>query len=212
MLYTKLFRVREEIARTARAQISSMKGGQVGAMLNPRRVLGAIRDLWKSKWALELEPPEYDRGSLAKLYRETKVALAPAATAEMAIRQQWLSDMETSFGPEATRTDICATLDAAWQAVHNAGIGSNNTSTKLVDALDRFRRVQFDDSRLAVRTLAMQGDVLAALPYFGRGRRNAIEAGAALASAANDFLNAVDETSRDTSKFTGPSSPQSRAV
>ena len=76
-LYAKLFRRRDEIVRLARAELSSMKGGQIGAMLNPGRILGAIRDIRKSKWHLELEPPEHDGSTPAKLYRDIKVELAP---------------------------------------------------------------------------------------------------------------------------------------
>ena len=190
-LYAKLLTLREEIARMARARISSMKGGVVGSMLNPRRTHGAFRNIRKSKWRLRLEPPANDRSKLAKLYRETKVELESAAVAEMSIRQQWLNDMESAFGPEATRTNIAASLEGVRQAALSAGIGSNKTSNRLSDALDSFARVQFDDSILAVRTLAMQNDVLAALPHFGRGRRNAIEAGVALSSTAKNFLDAV---------------------
>ncbi len=192
-VYDKLTRGRDKIADAARAQISSMKGGQVGAMLNPGRVIGAIRAIRQSKWRLSLEPPEGDRGDIAKFYRETQTALGPASTAEMAVRQQWLREMEAAFGTEAVRSTIAATLDGARQAALEAGIGSNNTSKALLEALERFRGANFDDTLLAARTIAQQEDGLAALPHFGRGRRNAVEAGAALATAAKAFLDAVDQ-------------------
>ena len=192
-LYSKLVHRRKEISSIARARISSMKGGVVGSMLNPGRIHGAIRDIRKSKWRLGLEPPAHDRTNLAKLYRETKAGLAPAATAEITIRQQWLNDMEIAFGADATRANIAATLHEARQVAHNAGIGSSNTSSRLLDALERFTRVQFDDSILATRSLTIQDDVLAALPQFGRGRRNAVEASTALSSAAKVFLDTVEK-------------------
>ena len=192
-VYDKLVRGRDKIAGAARAQISSMKGGQVGAMLNPRRIVGAIRDIRQSKWRLLLEPHEDDRSDVSKLYREMQAALAPAAMAEMAIRQKWLTEMESVFGPDATRATIATTLDEAHHAALAAGIGSNNTSKALFDALERFRGANFDDSLLAARILAKQDDGLAALPHFGRGRRNAVEASTILASAAKAFLDAVDQ-------------------
>lgn len=193
MVYDKLVHRRDKIASAARAQISSMKGGQVGAMLNPGRVVGAIRGIRQAKWRLGLEPPEDDRSDVAKLYREIQAALAPAAAAEMAVRQQWLSQMEAAFGPDAVRSTIATTLDGARQAALEAGIGSNNTSKALLEAIERFRGANFDDSILAARTLVKQDDGLAALPHFGRGRRNAVEAGTALAIAAEAFLDAVDQ-------------------
>ena len=192
-VYDKLVRGRDKIAGAARAQISSMKGGQVGAMLNPRRIVGAIRGIRQSKWRLGLEPPEDDRSDVAKLYREMQAALAPAATAEMAVRQKWLTEMEAAFGPDAARATIATTLDEAPQAALEAGIGSNNTSKALLEALERFRGANFDDSLLAARILAKQDDGLAALPHFGRGRRNAVEASTTLATAAKAFLDVVDQ-------------------
>ena len=192
-LSDKLARSREKIVNTARAQISSMKGGQVGAMLNPGRVVSAIRGIRQSKWRPSLKPPEDDRSDVAKLYREIQAALAPAATAEMAVRQQWLSQMESAFGLDAVRSTIATTLDGARQAALEAGIGSNNTSKALLEAMERFRGANFDDSMSAARILAKQEDGLAALPHFGRGRRNAVEAGIELEIAAKAFLDAVDQ-------------------
>jgi energy-coupling factor transporter ATP-binding protein EcfA2 len=192
-VYEKLFRGREKIAATARAQISSMKGGQVGAMLNPARIIGAIRNIRQSKWRLGLDPPTDDRSDVAKFYGETKATLGSAASAEMVVRQKWLSEMEEAFGPDAARTTVAATLAEVRQAALEAGLGSNNTSKALVDSLERFRAVNFDDSLLAARALVKQDDAVAALPHFGRGRRNAVEAGTALATAAKAFLDAVDQ-------------------
>lgn len=192
-LYDQLVRGRDKIADTARAQISSMKGGQVGAMLNPGRIVAVIRDIRQSKWRLGLEPPADDRSEVAKLYREIKAALTPASAAEMMVRQQWLRAMEEAFGPDAARATITATLDLARQGALEAGLGSNNTSKALIEALERFRGANFDDSLLAARALAKQDDALAALAHFGRGRRNAVEAGTMLATAAKAFLEAVDQ-------------------
>jgi energy-coupling factor transporter ATP-binding protein EcfA2 len=193
-LYDKLVRGRDKIVDTARAQTSSMKGGRVGAMLNPRRIIGAIRDVRQSKWHLDLDPPADERSDVAKFYREAKSTLGVAAAAEMAVRQKWLSEMEDAFGPGATRAAIVATLDQARQVAHEAGLGSNNTSKKLGDALERFHATQFDDSLSAARSLGKLDDALAILPHFGRGRSNAVEAGTVLAVEAKAFLDAVDQS------------------
>ncbi len=193
-LYDKLVRGRDKFADMARAQTSSMKGGRVGAMLNPRRVIGAIRDIRQSKWHLELDPPAEERSDVAKVYREAKATLGLAAAAELAVRQKWLGEMEEAFGSGASRATIVATLDQARRAAHEAGLGSNNTSKRLGDALERFRATQFDDSLSAARSLTKQDDALAILPHFGRGRSNAVEAGTVLAVEAKAFLDAVDQS------------------
>jgi hypothetical protein len=192
-LYRLLLRNRDKVAATAHAQLSSMKGGRVGPMLDPARAAGAIREIRQSKWRLNLTPPEEDRGELAKLYRETEAALASAVSAEIAVRQKWLSDTETAFGPAATRATITGKLDEARSIVVTEGIGTNNTSRSLGDAIDRFRNVQFDDSLAAARSLSKLEDSLAALPHLGRGRSNAVEAATALTSAATAFFDAVDQ-------------------
>lgn len=193
-LHDKLIRGRDKIADIARAQTSSMKGGRVGAMLNPGRVIGAIRDIRQSKWRLELDPPTDERTDVAKFYREAKATLGLAAAAEFAVRKKWLGEMEEAFGPGATRATIVATLDQARRTAHEAGVGSNNTSKKLGDALERFRATQFDDSLLAARSLTKQVDAVAILPHFGRGRSNAVEAGTVLAVETKAFLDAVDQS------------------
>jgi len=192
-LYDKLAKARDKIAAAARAQISSMKGGQIGPMLNPGRVLGTMRDIRQAKWRLGLEPPGDERSDVAKLYLDTKAALAGAVGAEAAVREAWLREMETAFGEDLSRNVVAATLDAAREAAAEAGIGSNNTARTLVAALEEFRRVNFDDSITAARVLLKQEEGLSALPYFGRGRRNAVEAGTALTAAAETFLDAVDQ-------------------
>ena len=193
-VYDKLMSGREKIAVAARAQVSSMKGGQVGAMLNPRHIAGIMRDLRQSKWCLGLKPPEGDKSDVvAKLYREMQDALAPAATAELAVCQDWLTEIECVYGPGATRTTIVSTLEKARATALEVGIGSNNTSKALHEALDRFRKTNFDGSLSAARLLTEQDDGLAALPHFGRGQRNAIEASTALADTAKDFLDSVDQ-------------------
>lgn len=192
-LYRSLWRNRDKVAGVAQAQLSSMKGGRVGPMLNPVRAVGAVREIRSSKWRLGLMPPEEDRSEIAKLYRDTQGALGGAVTAEVAVRRQWLSDTETAFGEAATRATIVARLDEARQAVLEAGIGTSNTAKFLAEAIDRFRSVQFDDSLMAARSLAKQEDSLAALPHLGRGRPNAVEAATALARTATAFLDSIDQ-------------------
>jgi hypothetical protein len=79
--------------------------------------------------------------------------LAPAAAAEWTLRRQWLTEMEASFGPDATRARIVAALDEARQAAFDAGIGAQNSSRPLLNALEAFKSTQFDDSLTAARAL-----------------------------------------------------------
>ena len=192
-LYDKLTRNRERLVGVAQSQMSSMKGGRAGAMLNPGRILGPIREFRQAKWRMRLQPPDGDAHEPAKIYREIRDAIATAAASEMAVRQSWLDAMESAFGARANRAAIVTALDAARQAVTEAGIGTSNTGRALADALDRFRTVHFDDSVSAARSLGSEIDAIAALPHFGRGRRGAVEAGTALAAAAQAFLDTVDQ-------------------
>jgi energy-coupling factor transporter ATP-binding protein EcfA2 len=199
-LYGTLSKNREKLVGIAQSQMSSMKGGRAGAMLNPGRIVGPIRDIRQAKWQLLLEPPDGDTQEPAKSYREVRAAIATAAASEMAVRQSWLEAMETAFGASANRSAIVTTLDAARQAVAEAGIRTSNTARLLGEELDRFRSVQFDDSMAAARALGSEIDPVAALPHFGRGRRGAVEAGTALAAAAQSFLDTVDQTISATSQ------------
>lgn len=191
-LYDRLTRHREKLVEIAQSQMSSMKGGRTGAMLNPARVLGPIREFRQAKWRLRLHPPDGEVQEPAKLYRETRDALPTAANSEMAVRKSWLNAMQEAFGATATRSSIVTTLDAARQAVADAGIGTSTTGRVLTETLDRFRTVYFDDSLAAARALDSEVDAVAALPHFGRGRRGAVDAGTTLVAAAQAFLDTVD--------------------
>jgi energy-coupling factor transporter ATP-binding protein EcfA2 len=192
-LYDKINRNREKLVGVAQSQMSSMKGGRAGAMLNPGRILGPIREFRQAKWRLRLQPPGGDNQEPAKTYREVMDAIGTAAASEMAVRQSWLNAMETAFGATANRAAILTALDTARQAVAEAGIGTGTTGRSLAEALDRFRAVHFDDSVSAARALSSETDAIAALPHFGRGRRGAVEAGTALVAAAQAFLDTVDQ-------------------
>lgn len=192
-LYDRLTKNREKLSTIAQSQMASMKGGRAGAMLNPGRIVGPIRNLRQSKWRLELDPPLADTTEPAKTYRELKDTLAPAAAAELAVRRTWLEAMEQAFGEGATRLTIVTALDAARQAVAEAGIGTGSAGRGLTDTLERFRSIQFDASMAAARALGREADAVAALPHFGRGRRAAVEAGTALVAAAQSFLDTVDQ-------------------
>lgn len=199
-LYEKLSKRREKLASIAQSQISSMKGGRVGAMLNPGRILEPIREFRQAQWMLRLQPPEGDLQEPAKTYRDIKDTIEGATVAEMAVRLAWLREMETSFGANATRASILRALDTARLAVADAGIGTSNTGRLLAEALDRFKLVQFDDSVLAARALGKETDGIVMLPHFGRGRRNAVEVGTMLAARARAFLETVEQNVDGTSQ------------
>jgi hypothetical protein len=192
MVYTKLLRRRDELIDVARSQVSSLKGGRPGAMLDPRRVLEPVRQLRRAKWRLGLKPPEGDMSNLAKLYREVAEALPAAAAAERSRRLNWLQEMQQAFGDRATRAEIGATLSAALKAALDGGVGAQNNARPLQEAIDAFQSVQFDATVAAVRALANEEDAVASLPDYGRGRVNAVSAGTALRVAAERFLDAVE--------------------
>jgi len=196
-VYTKLLRRREDLIEIARSQASSLKGGRAGAMLDPRRVLGPMRQLRRAKWHLGLRPPEGDSETLAKLYREVADALPEAAAAERLKRLEWLQEMLTAFGEGATRSSIVSALTSARQAALDAGMNAQNSARPLQDALDAFQAVQFDATVGAARMLTEHEDALAALPEYGRGRANAVAAGTALRLAAERFLDAVERDLRN---------------
>jgi energy-coupling factor transporter ATP-binding protein EcfA2 len=193
-LYDRLLKNRDKLTSIALSQMASMKGGRVGAMLNPGKILPSIRTLRLSKYRLTQDPPMDDLQDPAKLYREVHASIAIAAASELAQRQSWLNRMLEAFGENVTRAAVVAALDEARTAVADAGIGTQNTSRILGDVLDQFKMVQFDDTISAARALLSEEDPVAALPHFGRGRRAAVETGTTLVNAAKAFLDAVDQT------------------
>lgn len=192
-LYDKLRKANEKLTRSVKAQLSSLKGGRAGAMLDPGRVLKIVRDLRRHHWQLRLEPLADDADEIAKLYRTVKEVLAQAAGAEIQMRRDWLQQMEDAFGVDLSRAALLKTFRELGSASADAGIGSNNTAKPLNDVLEMFSKVQFDDSVSAARALDAVSDPLSVLPLLGRGRRNAVDAGTALAEAAQRFMNALEQ-------------------
>ena len=212
-IYDKLLKYRDKLSAIARAQISSMKGGRVGAMLNPDRFIAGVRAFRHAKWRLTLTPSGDERHSeflaLSKLYKEVQAALETGAVAEWNARRQWLSDLEEAFGAGATRATIITTLSKAHEAADQAGIAVGGTSRPLAEALERFQSVQFDDAIAAARAISKVEDPLSALPHFGRGRRAAVIAGDELRQLATTFLDAVD---RNLSAFSADHGAQHAAT
>ena len=193
-LYDRLLKRRDKLVDLARAQISSMKGGRVGAMLDPHKFMAGIRAL--RHWQLALIAPEDEKGDyamLAKLYGEVQRDLEKAVEAECEARLTWLREMEEAFGPDATRATIIASLTDLRELAKNAGVAGGGNINVLGDAIEQLKSVNFDDALNAVRGFAKQDKPLAALPQLGRGRRNAVEAGSALKKAAIAFLDNVDQ-------------------
>lgn len=191
-LYDKLRTQREKLMAVARSALSSTKGGQAGAMLDASKYVDVIRALRRTKWRLTQTPPTNDVTDVAKLYREAQAVLPDAAAAEWKIRTEWLARVIDNFGPEPKRSVIVSGLRAARQAAIDVGLNTQNASKPLGDALDLFEGVQFDDTVTAFRTLSRLEDPLAALPHFGRGRRNAINHTDSLITIATQFLDNVD--------------------
>lgn len=196
-IYEKLRRNRDKLATLARSRISSQKGGQVGAMLDPSRYLATIRGLRQAKWRLNLQPPSDDAGDIAKLYRDVQAQLPDAAQAEWTIRTAWLSSVSEAFGETATRSEIASSLRAARQAALDVGLNTQGASRPLSDALEAFEGVRFDETVTAVRAMAKLEDPVAALANFGRGRRNATETASRLIQTARQFLDTVDQNVGD---------------
>lgn len=192
-LYGLLFRHRDKLVTAARSQLSSMKGGRVGAMLDPVRVKASVKKLRQLKWALEMTPSADDRSDVAKIYRQAALDLETASAAEVQVRLGWLQRVEHAFGADATRAGITEGLDRITRAVLDAGIKSGNTARALSVAVETLKGAQLDDSIAAARALSKVDTPRAALAQLGRGRRNAVEAAEAVIVRANEFLTSVEQ-------------------
>jgi hypothetical protein len=193
-VYQTLSSRREDLRIAVRALCSAGKGGMAGALINPSRVLAALKSLRANGWRLAQTPPsdlEIDPfRKCAELYRTIQATLEPAAIAERAARLNWMKEMEQAFG-EAKRAAILETFGTIRFAVVDAGFGGN-ASRRLEEALDEFGKVQFDDAFAAVRALDANPDAVSALPAYARGRAGAIAASRRLAEAAEIFLSQTE--------------------
>ncbi len=120
--------------------------------------------------------------------------------------------MEGAFGAGSTRAMIVATVTAAKRAALDAGIGAQNASRSLDEALERFGSAYFDDALAVSRTIAQAEDALAILPSYGRGRANAVAAGSALHRATQQFWMRLSKTSKALAAIRRPRLRMSRPM
>jgi energy-coupling factor transporter ATP-binding protein EcfA2 len=198
-LYDRLLGKREKLVELVRAHISSMKGGQVGAMIEPRKAIGPIRNFRQKKWQLLMAPPSDEKGDyaiLAKAYGEAKASLVGAIDAELGLRREWLRDMDEMFGETQTRSTIVVAARNLKDVASSAGLAGGGNANAYASAIEMFESVQFDDAVAAARALVGFGTPSESLPYLGRGRRGAVTAGRELKKTANAFLQNVETNLR----------------
>ncbi len=194
-LFTRIARHRQMLADFVRAHISATKGGQVGALVDPRLPRQVLRALKASGWHLVQMPPREGRGEpfeVAKIYVVVAAGLTEAAAAERATRLNWLEEMEDTFGPEPKRAAIVESVRLVREAVGAAGIGGG-ASAHLQTALESFVNRQFDDAIFGARDLRVEPDPVASLPSYARAREGAVGAGRELARWLRTFLADADK-------------------
>ncbi len=192
--YKQLFQQKASLVALIRSVSSGSKGGKAGAFLDPGAVLPVLSSLRRQSWKLAQTPPDDLSGewkALAKLYRETAERLGAAVVEEKALRLAWLHEMRSAFGPDAKRQEIIEATERVRDATVAVGLGGRK-ALPVLEALEPFRTVQYDDAVRAIASIEDEQDALRALPEYGRARNNAISAGKALADALGDFLADVE--------------------
>ena len=189
-VFTKISRNRQMLCDFVRAHVSATKGGQVGALIDPRLPRRVLRALKTSGWRLVQTPPREGRGDpfvVAELYKSVAAGLSEAAAVEHTARLVWLDEMESAFGLDPKREIIVESVRLVRDAVGATGIGGS-ASTALQAALDSFASRQFDDAIFGARDLRAEADPVASLPAYARAREGAVGAARELARRLQTFL------------------------
>ncbi len=195
-IYERLTKAKEGLTAQARAQISSMKGGRKGKMIDPHRFMRGLRDLRRSKWRLDLRPPLDDKGEpvpSGRLYAAIASQLAEATQAEFAQRRTWLEEIEAAFGRDVTKASVMTEFSELRDRAKDAGLAGGGNLRAFEDALEVFQSVHFDDAINVTRTLLKQEDPVAALVHYCRARRPAVLCARDLKRAATVFLKDIGE-------------------
>lgn len=193
-LHDRLRSKRDKLFDIVRAQISLMKGGRVGAMIDPQIAASAIRTLRTQKWLPMLDPPANEKGDyadLSKLYSDAKSSLEAAVLAERTLRLSWLKEMDEAFGSSQTKASILTSVRNLKEIASENGLAGGGNANAFASAIDTFAGVQFEDAIAATRGLA-EIDGTECLPHLGRGRRAAVTAGRDLKRTAVAFLQSVE--------------------
>lgn len=195
-IYKRISDKRERLIAFLRAVTSASKGGRIGAIINSREILVALKNLHSQRWALAQERPQgllfSEHRDIAELYAIICRDLAGAAAAERTQRISWLSAVREAFGMAPQRALIVEKLNESQNFVTSAGIAVGSVSNEFRSALEDFKTVQFDDAYKAFSTLDAQPDALACLSAFGRGRLGAVSATERLIEAASSYLQSAE--------------------
>lgn len=193
-LFRKISNRQEKCLTLVRSVTSATKGGTQGAMIDPRTILRAIKQVKVNQWRLTQTPPPDGRTQelkeLAQVYTDVAGALPAAVKAEHRARLEWIQACRTAFGLDPKRKSIVETLGAIVEAARAEGV-SGNKERPLVQALDEFSKVQFDDTFAAARNLTPDDDALALLPQLRRVRVPAMDAASRLNELATAYLAEV---------------------
>lgn len=194
-LFRKIGGRQEKFLTLIRSVTSATKGGTQGAMIDPRSILKAIRQVKANQWRLAqtplLEGRTQDLKDLAQIYADVSASLPAAVKAEHSARLEWFQNCTSAFGADPKRKSIVETLEAAVGVARSEGV-SGNRERSLTQALEEFSKVQFDDTFAAARSLKPEDDPLAMLPHLRRVRIPAMDAASRLIEVTKAYLAELD--------------------
>ena len=192
-LYASLVRKRDELQDLLRAHASATKGGRLGRFINPVAPLAAARLFRRRNWQLKRQPEELSDPYrfVGELYKEVKDRLHPTLMEEQCERSHWLNEVESNLGSNPDRPGVLQAVNQTLDAAAKGGLPGHRVS--LESARDSFAGVQFVAAVEAARRISEATSPEAALPYFARAHRNAVEATRVLIRRWSDYLAVVEE-------------------
>lgn len=189
-VYDRLRKNHADLVAFVRAQASGSKGGVVGAFLDPRRPLRAIKEFVDRPWRLKRRPKPlsvdfYYR--VGTLYESVSASLDEAVEGEKSLRSEWIARVEAAFGSNAKKDEIATAAEKFVGTIHDSGLGVGSVD-RMRRSIEQFRLTPFDKTRNEARAL-MTADASSVLATCGRGDVEAATAADALAAALQKVLD-----------------------
>ncbi|MEO7076703.1 MAG: hypothetical protein ABI068_15525, partial [Ktedonobacterales bacterium] len=206
-LYAEIQKRQESAREILEALAFAAKGGRVGKMLDPSKLLPPLKRIMR-RW--EVTPPATNDTDLrdpylavAKLHRRIGEQLTLAATVEYERRVRWLDQTRQYMDEQTTRLQVVTSAEKLLNQIEGQGIEVNRGAlTRFRETLNEFKRVQLDAAIQATQQLREKPTPVSALPMLASNRTSAAMEAATAFFAAADALNAEVEAAVATNRAT----------
>ncbi len=139
------------------ARYSSTKGSNIGKYIETNKFISVIREL-RSNGFMPIVPPDnlpIKKSKFVKLANSLSDRLPSAINEEVALRREWLNEVDNCFGQDATKEQILSKVQNLIDALGKIGFANR----RILIANHEFSTCSFDWTKESIRKLSEEDGV-----------------------------------------------------